>query len=294
MALVNSNNRGVAHLACPEAIPGTVPDWPTAAPDPWDSVPVMPPPRGEWYQEPQQVFDNLYYLGTKVHSAWAVTTSAGIILIDTLWNYATKPEIEDGMRKLGLDPAKIKYMVITHAHPDHDGGLKYMQDTFKPRVIMGPKDWDVAVTERTPPRRDIGAIDGQKLTLGDTTITIYITPGHTASTLSLLVPVKDHGTSHLAFEWGGTSLGSFRTKEMFRSYISNANRMLNVVTSTGADVIISNHTEFNDAIGKLAMLKERKPGDPNAFVVGNGEVRKYLTVAAECAKSYLAIAEGRL
>ena len=59
---------------------------------------------------------------------------------------------------------------------------------------MGPKDWELSAREANPPLRDMDATDGQKLTLGDTIITIYITPGHTAGTLSVLVPVKDHGT----------------------------------------------------------------------------------------------------
>jgi metallo-beta-lactamase class B len=119
-------------------------------------------------------------------------------------------------------------VIITHAHGDHDGGLKYIQDKFKPHVIMGPKDWEMALAESVPPRRDLDATDGQKLTLGDTTITIYITPGHTGSTLSVLVPVKDHGTPHMAFEWGGTALSGRTSKEMLASYISNAGRMMDI------------------------------------------------------------------
>jgi len=261
-ALLNSNNTGVAHLACPAEIPKSTTE--AAQLDPFAGrgrggrgAAAGPPPRESWYQPPQQVFDNLYYLGNKVNTSWAVTTSQGIILIDLLFDYSTKDEVEDGLRTMGLDPNNIKYVIISHAHGDHDGGLKYIQDTFKPRVIMGPKDWDMAMAEKTPPRRDIDATDGQKLTLGDTTITIYITTGHTPSTLSVLVPVKDHGTPHMAFEWGGTALSGRTSKEMLASYISNANRMLDIVGGAGADVIIGNHTEYNDAIGRLAKLKER-------------------------------------
>ena len=295
-ALVDSNNQGVEHLACPAEIPKSAAEASQNAANyrAGGGRGPTPPPRDDWYQPPQQVFDNLYYLGTKIHTSWAVRTSAGIILIDTLFDYASKDEIEGGLRTLGLDPANIKYMIMTHAHADHDGGLKYIQDTFKPHVIMGPKDWEMALAEKTPPRRDMDATDGQKLTLGDTTITIYITPGHTPSTLSLLVPVKDHGTPHLAFEWGGTALNPRTTKEMLQSYIANASRMMDVAAGAGADVMIGNHTEYNDAIAKLAKLKERKPGEPNVFVIGKDEVRKYLTVASECAKSYLAIGDGRL
>ena len=287
-ALLNSNNIGAAHLACPAYISAEF-----AANPPGGRAPGPPPPRENWYAEGGQVFDNLYMLTTKMNSAWAVNTSEGIILIDTLFGYAGQDEIVDGLKKVGLDPANIKYIVISHAHGDHDGSLKFLQDTYKPHVILSPADWALAAREANPPTHDMDATDGQKLTLGDTTITIYITPGHTGGTLSFLVPVKDHGVPHLAMEWGGTALNANTTKEMLRSYISNANRFIDIADGAGADAIIGNHTEYNDALARLDRTKARKPGEPNPWVVGKPEVQKYLTVVEECAKSWLAIGEGR-
>jgi len=194
---------------------------------------------------------------------------------------------------VGLDPANIKYIVVSHAHGDHDGSVNFLQDTYHPRILMGPKDWELSAREADPPRRDMDATDGQKLTLGDTTITIYITPGHTAGTLSVLVPVKDHGEPHMAMEWGGTALSGNTSREMLLSYISNAGRFLDIVDGSGADVIIGNHTEYNDALARFGRTKARKPGEPNPWVVGKTEVRNYLTVVEECAKSWLAIGDGR-
>ncbi|HWC63399.1 MAG TPA: MBL fold metallo-hydrolase, partial [Rhizomicrobium sp.] len=84
------------------------------------------PDRSTWYAEPAKVFDNLYWVGSKVHSSWAIKTSAGIIIIDTLYNYASETEIVGGLTKLGLDPATIKYVIITHGHGDHDEGAKLL------------------------------------------------------------------------------------------------------------------------------------------------------------------------
>lgn len=293
-ALLNANNIGAAHLACPDfaAPPGSAP----AGRGPGRGVggrgPTATPARETWYAEGGQVFDNLYMLTTKANSAWAVKTSAGIILIDTLFGYAAQDEIVDGMKKLGLDPADIKYVIVSHAHGDHDGAVKFLQDTYKPHVILSPKDWELAARERNPYTHDLDATDGQKLTLGDTTVTIYITPGHTAGTLSFLIPVKDHGVPHVAMEWGGTALGANTSKEMLQSYISNASRFKDIAEGAGADVIIGNHTEYNDALARLDRAKARKPGEPNPWVVGKAEVGKYLTVVQECAKSWLAIDEG--
>ncbi len=302
-ALLNSNNAGAARLACPATIgpvstanspagPGQAGGPPLGA-GAAKGGPRPTPAKESWYAEGGQVFDNLYLLTTKVNSAWAVKTSQGIILIDTLFGYAAQDAIVDGMKKAGLDPADIKYIIVSHAHGDHDGAVKFLQDTYKPRVIMGPKDWELAAREADPPRHDIEATDGQKVTLGDTTVTIYITPGHTGGTLSVLVPVKDHGQPHMAMEWGGTALSGATSKEMLESYISNARRFKDISAGSGADVIIVNHTDYNDALNRFERTKARKAGEPHPWVVGKAEVQNYLTVVEECAKSWLAIGAGR-
>jgi metallo-beta-lactamase class B len=308
-ALLNSNNQGAARLACPATIasvstanspagPGRAGGPPGAGAAKGTAKgggrgPGAAPPKENWYAEGGQVFDNLYMLTTKTNSAWAVKTSEGIILIDTLFGYAAQDAIVDGLKKAGLDAAAIKYIIVSHAHGDHDGSVKFLQDTYGARVIMGPKDWELAARAANPPRHDIEATDGQKLTLGDTTVTIYITPGHTGGTLSVLVPVKDHGQPHLAMEWGGTALGGGTSKEMLESYITNARRLKDISDGLGADVIIGNHTEYNDALNRLERTKARKDNEPHPWVVGKGEVQTYLTVVEECAKSWLAIGNGR-
>jgi metallo-beta-lactamase class B len=127
----------------------------------------------------------------------------------------------------------------------------------------------LAAREANPPQHDIEATDGQ-LTLGDTTVTNYITPGHTAGTLSFLVPVKDRGEPHLAMEWGGTALSGATSKEMVQSYISNAERLKDISGGLGADVIIGNHTEYNDALNRFERTKNRQPGEPHPWVVRKG------------------------
>ncbi len=309
MALVNSNNSGAARLACPATIgavstanpPGGGPARGAGAAKGRGGGraggrgrgPAAAPAKENWFAEGGQVFDNLYMLTTKTNSAWAVKTSEGIILIDTLFGYAAQDAIVDGLKKEGLDPADIKYIVVSHAHGDHDGSVKFLQDTYHPRIIMGPADWELSARQADPPRKDIEATDGQKLTLGDTTITIYITPGHTGGTLSVLVPVKDHGEPHVAMEWGGTALSGNTSQEMLQSYIKNAGRIKDIAGGLGADVIIGNHTDYNDALARLERTKARKPGEPHPWVVGKGEVEQYLTVVEECAKSWLAIDNGR-
>ena len=230
------------------------------------------PERSTWYAEPVKVFDNLYFFGQSEYAVWAITTSQGIIVLDTIFDYSVEDEVVGGMKKLGLDPANIKYAVVSHAHPDHDGGAKFLQDHYGTRVIMSPADWDVLDkrTNGTKPKRDLEATDGQKLTLGDTTITLYITPGHTPGTISIVFPVKDNGTPHLAALWGGVGLNT--DKEAVQTYIKSDQRFSGIVKQAGADIILANHTDWDRSKINLPMLAKRAPGAPNPYIVGNAKV----------------------
>src|SRR2546426_10659114 len=101
------------------------------------------PPIPDVEIEPARIFDNLYYIGFNDVGAWALTTSQGIILIDSL---NTPEEAEKvlipGMKKLGLDPRRIKEVIIGHGHFDDFGGTPYLQRTYKPQVLMAGADWD--------------------------------------------------------------------------------------------------------------------------------------------------------
>jgi metallo-beta-lactamase class B len=246
-----------------------------------------PPDRSTWYAEPVKVFDNLYFFGQSEYSVWAITTSQGIIVLDTIFDYSVEEEVANGMKKLGLDPGNIKYAIVSHPHPDHDGGARFLQDHYGTRVIMSPADWDVLDkrTNGTKPKRDIEATDGQKLTLGDTTLTLYITPGHTPGTISTLFPVKDNGAPHLAALWGGVGLNTDRGS--VETYIRSAQRFTAIVRQAGADIIFANHTDWDRSKINLPMLAKRAAGSPNPYIVGNAKVLNFLKVAEECSTARL-------
>jgi D-alanyl-D-alanine-carboxypeptidase/D-alanyl-D-alanine-endopeptidase len=287
-AAAGSDHLGLFDRLCtPEPEPAAPPPARSnTAPRP--STPPAPPDPSRWAADPAKVFDNLLFVGEKEYSAWAVTTSDGIIIIDTIFEYSVDRQIAGGLTKLGKDPKTIKYAIVSHGHRDHSGGALYLQDRFNARVIMSPADWDMlAKNTRDPakPRRDLEATDGQRLTLGDTTLTLYITPGHTPGTVSTLVPVTDNGVKHLAAAWGGTAFNFPRTVQNFDIYIASARRFRDIVTKAGADVLISNHTRFDGSPEKLAALKTRKPGERHPYVIGTDAVQRYLTVAEECARA---------
>jgi metallo-beta-lactamase class B len=280
---------------------------PPAPPPPRDPAgPATPRPTGAparetWYAPPVKVFDNLYFVGQSEYSAWAVTTRDGIIIIDPIFDYSVEAEVVNGLKTLGFDPTNIKYVLISHAHSDHVGGASYLQDRFNAKVIMSEADWTLLEGTRATwrkPKRELVATDGQKLTLGDTTLTLHITPGHTLGTISTLIPVLDGATRHVAAYWGGTAFNwvtnraGYITPERpdsfwFNNYIQSAQRFRTLAKNAGADVILSNHTSFDGSKTKLPAMATRKPGDKHPYVVGADSVARYLTVAEECAKAGL-------
>ncbi len=288
---------GVMDRICREANPAPASAAPARGAAPVTPRPAGPPARATWHAEPQKVFDNLYFLGQTEYSVWAVTTSQGIIVVDTIFDYSVEDEVVGGLKKLGLDPASIKYAVVSHGHGDHSGGAKYLQDRFGTKVVVSAADWDLLDRSTgTKPKRDVVATDGMKLTLGDTTLTLYLTPGHTLGTISTIIPVKDNGVPHVAAEWGGTAFNwmnnggrGYITPTQpatfwFETYLSSVRRFKDIAARANADVLIANHTIFDGSKTKLPALLTRKPGQPNPYVIGKDAVQRYLTVAEECAQ----------
>jgi metallo-beta-lactamase class B len=137
--------------------------------------------------------------------------------------------------------------------------------------------------------------DGTKLTLGDTTLTMYVTPGHTPGTISTLIPVKDGNQKHLASIWGGSGLsarGFSSLEEAEKLYSASAKRFRDIVQKAGADVYLSSHTVHDKTLDKLNALRFRNPGDPHPFVSKDAVVRQ-LTLVGECADAQLAWAAAK-
>jgi metallo-beta-lactamase class B len=258
-----------------------------------------PPPRDTWQADPVKVFDNLYFVGEQEYSAWAVTTSEGIIIIDPIFDYSVEAQVVGGLRRLGLDPATIKYVLVSHAHYDHVGGAAFLQDRFDARVVMSEADWDLLARSGgswRKPKRDVVATDGQPLRLGDTTLTLHFTPGHTLGTISTVIPLRDGPRTHTAAYWGGTAFNWVRNRAgyitaerpdgfWFDRYIASAQKFRSAAAAAGADVILSNHTAYDGSVTKLPAMARRRPGDPHPYVVGPEAVGRYLTVAEECAQA---------
>ena len=245
------------------------------------------PARDTWYAEPAKVADNLYFLGTKIHSAWAIVGSQGIIVIEALFDYAAKDEILGGMKKLGLDPGTVKYVILSHAHGDHDGGARLLQDEIPGvHLIYGAEDWD-AVDHSTnrpggKPKRDMVGDDGMRVSVGDASVRIVTMPGHTPGTLSYLFEVRDNGRPLRVAYVGGTAIPFNANAAYYDRYLASSKKMAKAAADYGATVLLSNHSEFDDAYFKAHTAAHRQAGEANPFEVGTDGVARYFSVVQAC------------
>jgi metallo-beta-lactamase class B len=261
--------------------------------------------------EPTKVFDNLAVVGRTTTAVWVVTTSAGLVLIDSGYGDQLDSVLLPGMKKLGLDPARVTHVIVGHGHADHYGGAPYFQQRSA-RVVMGAPDWDLVENPAPPgrgaapppqrgsapapvpaPKRDIAVTDGQTLTVGDVTFTFVVIPGHTPGSIGVTFAVKDGGTARTAALFGGSILTPGRiSDDGLRQYIKSVEHWAAATRRLNVDVEIQNHPMYDGFLAKLQRLKQRKPGEPHPFVVGRDGYQRFLSVMSECSQIQLARRTG--
>jgi len=249
----------------------------------WQSMVIPPTP----------VFDNLNYVGHGQYGAWVLETSDGLILIDAL----DSPEegrrfIEAGLVELGLDPADLKYLIVMHGHGDHWGAGAYLQQKYADlSVALGAADWtllentDPGTRRGPPPVRDMVVEGDTEIRLGDTTVRLFSTPGHTPGGLSALITVRDEGRQHVVAYWGGTGLPT--DPASLATYQQSLRRFRQIAAAAGADVLASNHPYLDTTNNALPLLGWRGAGDPHPFVIGQDGVQRYYEILDLCVSAEL-------
>ena len=221
---------------------------------------------------PFKIADNLYFCGTYQASSHLIDTGDGLIMIDT--GYAnTFDMVVDAVRGLGFDPKEIKYIINTHWHGDHtEASGKMAELTGAENIISRIDAQDVERLGYFTP--DVLVDDGDKLTLGNTTVEFMITPGHTRGTISFFFDTTVDGKICRAGSFGGAGANSLAKSHSSyyegcrNDYLASIERLL----GEKVDIFIGNHVWNNDTDKKGKILLD---GGENLFLDG-GEWTKFL------------------
>jgi metallo-beta-lactamase class B len=242
-------------------------------------------------REPFQIFDNLYFVGIGEVASYVISTSEGLILIDTLWDLEGYRDYHLGqLEKLGLNPMDIRYVLILQGHRDHYGGARGLQEVIDAEFGTAEADYALMRAEfgDAAPRIDFTIADGDTLTLGDTTLHLEVTPGHTPGTTSLWFPVYDGGREYLAYYHGGPSVRT-DDRAVIEEFIADLERIKQI---PGIEVQIAGHFDSyaagsGDLFDRAQRLAERRPGDPHPWVAPE-EFQRFLDERVAAARAQLA------
>jgi metallo-beta-lactamase class B len=227
---------------------------------------------------PFTIIGNIHYVGTEGVSAFLITTPEGHVLIDGILPQSP-PQIIANIRTLGFNIRDVKYLLNSHAHIDHAGGLAGLQRASgakmlasaadRPTLEAGAIDFGPTKDVPFPPIRVDRVIgDGDTVTLGGVTLTAHLTPGHTAGCTSWSMAVRGaDGKAHTAFfHCSATVAGQSLVPESWPGMVAAYRATFAKVRGFKADVFLAPHENFFDLKGKRA---RQLTGDANAFVDAN-------------------------
>src|SRR5579863_9483460 len=203
---------------------------------------------------PTKIFDNAWVIGNSGTAVYVIQTSAGLLMIDALSADQVETQLLPGFQKLGLDPAKVKIILIGHGHADHFGGSSYMQDHYGSKVYISAADWNLM--ENPPPGRggdkkgsppvlpkhDQVVTEGQPVILGGLKVMPVAIPGHTPGSMVYIFPVKDNGKTHIAAIYAGTILTpGIISDEGLQTYAKSVAHFKEETKKAKVDVELQNH-----------------------------------------------------
>jgi len=225
--------------------------------------------------EPFTIIGNIHYVGVEGVSAYLITTQEGHILLDGGFAQ-TAPLIIANIERLGFRVADVRYLLNSHAHIDHAGGLARLQRASGAEMIASEADrgaleagdfpYGPSAGMRFPPIRiDRVIADGETLTLGGVTLTAHITAGHTPGCTSWTMDVAGaDGAAHRAlFHCSATVAGQSLVPPAYPSIVADFERTFGRFGAMDADVVLTNHPSFMELEARRA---RQRAGDANAFV----------------------------
>ena len=225
---------------------------------------------------PYRVIDNVYYVGTNEIAQFLITTPAGLILLDSGFE-ATVPRLRENIEALGFHYADVKLLLTSHAHIDHVQAHALVRRQTGAEVVVSSPDAAFVesggkgetvfdgVYEWAPCPVDRRVNDADEVTLGGTTLTAHVTPGHTLGATTWTMQVHDQGrTLSVVFfpsaniNPGVHLVGNARYPNIARDF----EHSFSTWKALSCDVFLADHGDFYGMKAKYERSRENPSVNP--------------------------------
>lgn len=237
------------------------------------SIAALAQPRGWNDAFPAfKIMDNFYYVGTRELASFLFVTPQGDILMNSDYE-ASVPVIQANVEKLGFKMSDVKILIAGHAHPDHVEGDAMMKELTGAQVVVGRVD--AAKTAEFRPGGKPHPIDrlideGETVSLGGTTLTAHLMPGHTRGCLAWSTTLKENGKSYYTFIECSLNGQFLQTLDNYPGMLDDFRATYKKARTFPVELWVSSHASFFNLADKYEKMQKRGPGDPNPFVDPEG------------------------
>ena len=256
--------------------------------------------RAAWNQpvQPFRIIGNVYYVGAAGVSSFLITSPQGHVVLDGGLT-ETAPQIEKNITALGFRLKDVKYLLNSHAHYDHCGGLAELKRASKAQVVASEADAPTLISGHqlsygkgqsdaqfpaVPVDRVIA--DGGTVSLGGVTLTAHLTPGHTKGCTTWTMPVSDNGRTYQVVFYCSTTVAGNQLvgNSKYPGILADYQHSFALLRNLPCDVFLAPHPDFFHMAEKL---EELKAGNRNAFV-DPSELRRFVAASEEDFQAELA------
>jgi metallo-beta-lactamase class B len=206
-----------------------------------------------------RMIGNIHYVGTGTLNSYLITTPAGHILINTNFE-ETVPLLRASIEKLGFKPTDIKIILGSHAHGDHMQADAMVKELTGGATVMAMEQDVPALKNMTPGGKphpiDRVLKDGETVSLGGTTLTARLTPGHTRGCTTWTMRVPDGGRTYdVVIACAGLQENArLVNNKNYPEIADDFARTVKIYKALPADVFLAAHSWFFDLAGKHAKL----------------------------------------
>ena len=226
---------------------------------------------------PFKIANNLYYVGASDVTAYLIVTKDGSILLDGGFEQ-TAPQILANIKTLGFDPKSVKFLLNSHAHFDHAGGLAALKAVTGAKFVASARD---APNLESGGQGEFGGFpaikvdrviaDGESVSLGGIAITAHVTAGHTKGCTTWTLPLTIDGKPETAlFLCSLTVLPTHRLigDPNYRDQAADFEKSFATLRGLKCDVFLASHGSFFGMLDKRARLLAG--ANPNPFIDPKG------------------------